>query len=180
MQNDLEHRPSPSGVAIRKAVTAFLPITFLAGMLLSIAGTPAGASKHAKALKPVGTTFAFPDANAAVVNVTLLKVVNGAPPKKKYHGLVGKGPVIGLEYELKNISATPASLSLFSSILYYATTVTSETKSLGATTLGPSLSLATLAPNKERSGWITVQGSKKSLVRIQATLNGTNTASWKG
>ena len=131
-------------------------------------------------LEPVGTTFAFPDAKGSIVDVTLLQVQSSAPPKTKYKGLHGKGPVVGLEFNMKNISATPASLTLFSTILYYSSTVVSFTGNLGATSLGSSLNLkGTLAPGKQRSGWITIQGSTKSMERIQATLNGTNTGSWK-
>jgi len=145
---------------------------------------PASASSHKSTgpkLEPLGTTFAFPDAKGTVVDVALARVITNAPPKgKKYAGLHGKGPVIGLQFVMKNISSATADMALFSTVLYYKTSVISLTRSLGATSLGSSLKLGgTLTPGAERTGWITVQGKKSSLVRIQSTLNGTNTGNWK-
>jgi hypothetical protein len=141
---------------------------------------PAGAKSHTNSPKPLGTTFAFPDGTGIFVDVTLLHVVTNAPPKTHYTGLSGKGPVVALEFELKNISAKPAPLALFSTILYYAHEVAALSGSDGATKLGPSLNLyGPMAPGSHREGWVTSQGYKKALVKIQSTLNGSNTGTWK-
>ncbi|HUC04997.1 MAG TPA: hypothetical protein VL961_06340 [Acidimicrobiales bacterium] len=150
--------------------------------VLAVGSLPA-AAKGTKVPKPkpVGTTFDFPDTGNTFVDVTLLRVVNHAPAKGHYSGLVGKGPVVALEFSMKNISASPASLSLFSSVLYYSSGVIALTKNLGATKLGPSLNTATpLNPGAHRQGWLTVQAVNKRLLKIQSTLNGTNTGTWAG
>jgi hypothetical protein len=153
----------------------------LAASIAAVGSLPVAASVEASSAKPIGTTFAFPDTGGATVDITLLKVVNNAPAKGHYHNLVGKRPVVGLEFLLKNVSAKPASLKLFSSVLYYPTTAASLTGSDGATQLGSSLSLkGTMAPGSHREGWVTTQGYNKKLQKIQATLNGVNTGSWKG
>jgi hypothetical protein len=160
-----------------------LPLT-LAGLLGTALVLPASASldkSKGPKVEPVGTTYAMPDPKGVVVDVELVRVVTNATPKgKKFTGLHGKGPVIALEFGLKNISSGTADLSLFSTVLYYKSSVVSLTRSLGATSLGKSLKLGgTLAAGAQRVGWITVQGEKSSLQRIQSTLNGTNTGSWK-
>jgi hypothetical protein len=165
-----------------------IPLT-MAGSLSTALALPAAAAIHKAAshkstgpkLEPLGTTFAFPDAKGTVVDVALVKVVTNAAPKgKKYAGLHGKAPVIGLYFTMKNISSATANMSLFSTVLYYKTSVVSLTRSLGATSLGPSLKLGgTLVPGAQRVGWVTVQGKSSSLDRIQSTLNGTNTGNWK-
>jgi hypothetical protein len=54
------------------------------------------------------------------------------------------------------------------------------TGSLGATKLGSSLKLSgTMAPGSHREGWVTAQGYNKKLIKIQTTLNGQNTGTWK-
>jgi hypothetical protein len=141
----------------RRVVTMLLPLS-LAGTLSLALALPASAASHKSSgpkLHPLGTTFAFPDAKGTVVDVALAKVVTNAAPKgKKYAGLKGKGPVIGLEFTMKNISTVPADMSLFSTVLYYKSSVISLTRSLGATSLGSSLKLGgTLAPGAQRIGW---------------------------
>jgi hypothetical protein len=153
------------------ALAAFAAILFMTAL-------PAGAA--AVSPKPIGTTFAFPDTGGTSVQVTLLKVENDAPPKGRYKGLVGKRPVVGLEFRLRNVNAKPASLALFSTVLYYGRSVASLTGSAGATTLGPSLNLkGTMSSGSQREGWITTQGYNKTLQKIQTTLDGTSTGSWK-
>jgi hypothetical protein len=170
--------------AWRAVLAAVLLPLGLFGLLATALALPASAgvdkSKGSK-LEPLETTFAFPDAMGVVVDVELVRVVTNAPPKgKKFAGLHGTGPVIALEFGMKNISASSADLSLFSTVLYYKSSVISVTHTLGATSLGSSLKFGgMLASGAKRVGWITVQGKKSTLVRIQSTLNGTNTGSWK-
>jgi hypothetical protein len=165
---------------LRRMALAGFSVLGLAGTLTVIGSLPAGAKSHANSPKPLGTTFAFPDSDSTVVDITLSQVVINAPAKTHYKGLHGKGPVIGLEFTLKNISAKPASLALFSSVLYYSNTVSAVTGSLGATKLGSSLKLSgSMAPGSHRQGWVTAQGSNKKIIKIQSTLNGANTGSWK-
>jgi hypothetical protein len=145
-----------------------------------LGASSAGASKGPPSPKGLGTTFAFPDAGGTIVDISLEKVVENAPPQTHYKGLHGKGPVVALEFTLKNVGSKPASLALFSSVLYYKSSVAALTTGLGATKLGPSLSLTKpLRPGSHREGWLTTQGSKSTLVKIQSTLNGNSTGSWK-
>jgi hypothetical protein len=181
-------RATPTGDAPRRRLGPSAQFGLVGTVALALVATatlatamPAGAKSHsnARAPKPLGTTFSFPDASNTFVEVTLLRVVTKAPAKTHYVGLHGKGPVIGLEFSMKNISAQPASLALFSSVLYYSSGVVALTTSLGPTKLGSSLNVSTpLAAGSHRQGWMTVQGSRKKLEKIQSTLNGTNTGSW--
>jgi hypothetical protein len=173
-------RPVWSRFLARNIVLPFLlGVGGLSTFLMSGAA-PANASSRVNTPRPIGTTFAFPDTTGAVVDISLLQVVDNAPARTHYKGLHGKGPVIGLEFSMKNISAKSASLALFSSVLYYSGGVATVTRSDGATKLGPSLNLgSSMGPGSHRQGWITSQGDKKKLLKIQATLNGVNTGSWQ-
>jgi hypothetical protein len=128
---------------------------------------------------PVGTTLIFPDAGGIKVYVTLVKVVNNAPPKTRYVGLSGHAPVVALEFLVQNKGTRAAPLNLFSTVLYYRGTAAATSQTVGATKLGPTLKLTPLAPGSHRLGWVTTQGSKKSLQKVQSTLDGTTLGSWK-
>jgi hypothetical protein len=156
------------------------PALILGSLATAIAAGPASAAQRASSLEPLGTTLNFPAPGGARVDVTLLRVVTNAPAKTHYIGVTGHNPVVGLEYRLKNVGAKPASLTLFSTVLYYRGETAALTGSDGATKLGPSLNLyGTMASGTTRTGWVTTQGYKKKLEKIQTTLNGTTLGTWK-
>jgi hypothetical protein len=171
----------------RRARRSARSATFTASFALAvctlvgaISVTPAAAKSSANTPRPLGTIFAFPDSGGSTVEVALVRVVTNAPPLKHYFGLHGKGPAVALEFYVKNTSKVPAPLTLFSSVLYYAHSVAGLTGTIGATKLGPLLNeLTSLPPGAHREGWVTGQANKGRILKVQSTLNGSSTGTWK-